>query len=154
MQQQIQFNLSYYVTSYFALLPLTGTTGIVAGIVGGVIKLVCISSFPSLTLIQIYTNYWICSQLPNSLILWEEQKAFSSWLVSQLWGRWIFDRVFLVLTSCRVSLFLLRSSRSPWWERRAEASFGLFIGSVCRCLDKADCFEPQNFYKLRRTNSV
>ncbi|PMD26044.1 MFS general substrate transporter [Hyaloscypha hepaticicola] len=39
MQQQIQFNLSYYVTSSFALLPLTGTTGIVSGIVGGVIKL-------------------------------------------------------------------------------------------------------------------
>ncbi|KAH8773359.1 major facilitator superfamily domain-containing protein [Hyaloscypha sp. PMI_1271] len=39
MQQQIQFNLSYYVTSSFALLPLTGTTSIVAAIVGGVIKL-------------------------------------------------------------------------------------------------------------------
>lgn len=42
MQQQIQFNLSYYVTSSFALLPLTGTTSIVAAIVGGVIKLVCL----------------------------------------------------------------------------------------------------------------
>jgi len=42
MQQQIQFNVSYYVTSSFALLPLTGTTSIVAAIVGGVIKLVCI----------------------------------------------------------------------------------------------------------------
>ena len=41
MQQQIQFNVSYYVTSSFALLPLTGTTSIVAAIVGGVIKLVC-----------------------------------------------------------------------------------------------------------------
>ncbi|KAN0090165.1 hypothetical protein V8E51_018744 [Hyaloscypha variabilis] len=39
MQQQIQFNVSYYVTSSFALLPLTGTTSIVAAIVGGVIKL-------------------------------------------------------------------------------------------------------------------
>jgi hypothetical protein len=39
MQQQIQFNLSYYVTSSFALLPLTGTTSIVSGIVGGVFKL-------------------------------------------------------------------------------------------------------------------
>jgi hypothetical protein len=78
MQQQIQFNLSYYVTSSFALLPLTGTTGIVAGIVGGVIKLVCITSCPSLNLIQACTNCWMCSQLPNSLILWEEQKAFSS----------------------------------------------------------------------------
>lgn len=78
MQQQIQFNLSYYVTSSFALLPLTGTTGIVSGIVGGVIKLVCITSCPSITLIQMYTNCWICSRLPNSLISWEEQKAFSS----------------------------------------------------------------------------
>jgi hypothetical protein len=39
MQQQIQFNLSYYVTSSFALLPLTGTTSIISGIVGGVFKL-------------------------------------------------------------------------------------------------------------------
>jgi hypothetical protein len=39
MQQQIQFNLSYYVTSDFVLLPLTGTTSIVSGIVGGVVKL-------------------------------------------------------------------------------------------------------------------
>lgn len=39
MQQQIQFNLSSYVTSSFALLPLTGTTSIVSSIVGGVIKL-------------------------------------------------------------------------------------------------------------------
>jgi hypothetical protein len=44
MQQQIQFNVSYYVTSSFALLPLTGTTSIVAAIVGGVIKLVCMST--------------------------------------------------------------------------------------------------------------
>jgi hypothetical protein len=50
MQQQIQFNLSYYVTSSFALLPLTGTTGIVAAIVGGVIKLVCFTLWPSSTL--------------------------------------------------------------------------------------------------------
>ncbi|KAF4628600.1 hypothetical protein G7Y89_g9554 [Cudoniella acicularis] len=39
MQQQIQNNLGSYVTSSFILLPLTGTTSIVSGIVGGVIKL-------------------------------------------------------------------------------------------------------------------
>lgn len=39
MEEQIQSNLSYYVTSSFALLPLTGTTSIVSSIVGGVIKL-------------------------------------------------------------------------------------------------------------------
>jgi len=39
MQQQIQNNLGVYVTSTFALLPLTGTTSIVSGIVGGVFKL-------------------------------------------------------------------------------------------------------------------
>jgi hypothetical protein len=39
MQQQIQNNLSSYVTSSFLLLPLTGTTSIVSSIVGGVIKL-------------------------------------------------------------------------------------------------------------------
>ncbi|KAK2629977.1 hypothetical protein QTJ16_000797 [Diplocarpon rosae] len=39
MQQQTQFNLSYYVTSSFALLPLTATTGIVSSIVGGVLRL-------------------------------------------------------------------------------------------------------------------
>jgi hypothetical protein len=51
MQQQIQFNLSYYVTSSFALLPLTGTTSIVAAVVGGVIKLAC-TSFTSSALMQ------------------------------------------------------------------------------------------------------
>lgn len=39
MQQQIQNNLTYYVTSSFALLPLTGTTGIVSSIIGGVFRL-------------------------------------------------------------------------------------------------------------------
>jgi hypothetical protein len=39
IQLQIQFSLSYYITSSFALLPLTGTTSIVSAIVGGVIKL-------------------------------------------------------------------------------------------------------------------
>ena len=39
LQQQTQFNLSSYVTSSFALLPLTSTTGIVSSIVGGVLKL-------------------------------------------------------------------------------------------------------------------
>ncbi|ESZ99000.1 hypothetical protein SBOR_0658 [Sclerotinia borealis F-4128] len=39
LQQQIQNNLSYYVTSSFALLPLTGTTGIVSSIIGGVFRL-------------------------------------------------------------------------------------------------------------------
>jgi hypothetical protein len=39
LQQQIQFNLSYYVTSSFALLPLTGTTSILSSVIGGVIKL-------------------------------------------------------------------------------------------------------------------
>lgn len=39
MQQQTQFNLSNYVTSSFALLPLTATTGIVSNIIGGVFKL-------------------------------------------------------------------------------------------------------------------
>ncbi|KAF7888403.1 uncharacterized protein EAF02_002944 [Botrytis sinoallii] len=39
MQQQIQNNLSVYVTSSFALLPLTGTTSIVSSIVGGVFRL-------------------------------------------------------------------------------------------------------------------
>jgi hypothetical protein len=39
MQQQIQFNLSYYVTSSFALLPLTGTTSIMSSVIGGAIKL-------------------------------------------------------------------------------------------------------------------
>ncbi|KAF7856940.1 hypothetical protein EAF04_009700 [Stromatinia cepivora] len=39
MQQQIQNNLSYYVTSDFLLLPLTGTTTIVSSIVGGVFRL-------------------------------------------------------------------------------------------------------------------
>ena len=39
LEQQTQFNLSYYVTSSFALLPLTGTAGIVSQVIGGVIKL-------------------------------------------------------------------------------------------------------------------
>ena len=39
MQQQIQNNLGPYVTSAFLALPLYGTTSIVSGIVGGVIKL-------------------------------------------------------------------------------------------------------------------
>ncbi|APA09757.1 hypothetical protein SS1G_06045 [Sclerotinia sclerotiorum 1980 UF-70] len=39
MQQQIQNNLSYYVTSDFLLLPLTGATSIVSSIVGGVFRL-------------------------------------------------------------------------------------------------------------------
>ncbi|PQE25990.1 siderophore iron transporter protein [Rutstroemia sp. NJR-2017a BBW] len=39
LQQQIQNNLSYYVTSSFALLPLVGTTSIVSSIVGGVSRL-------------------------------------------------------------------------------------------------------------------
>jgi hypothetical protein len=39
MQQQIQNNLGLYVTSSFALLPLTGTTSILSGIIGGVFKL-------------------------------------------------------------------------------------------------------------------
>ncbi|TVY40417.1 Siderophore iron transporter [Lachnellula occidentalis] len=39
MQQQIQNNLGVYVTSAFLSLPLYGTTSIVSGIVGGVIKL-------------------------------------------------------------------------------------------------------------------
>jgi hypothetical protein len=39
MQQQIQFQVAFYVTSSFALLPLTGTTNIVSGIVGGVFRL-------------------------------------------------------------------------------------------------------------------
>lgn len=39
LQQQIQNNLSYYVTSSFVLLPLTGTTGIVSSIIGGVFRL-------------------------------------------------------------------------------------------------------------------
>lgn len=39
MEQQIHFNLSVYVTSDFYLLPLTGTTAIVSGVIGGVIKL-------------------------------------------------------------------------------------------------------------------
>jgi len=39
LQQQTQFNLSYYVTSSFALLPLTGTTSILSGVIGGVVKL-------------------------------------------------------------------------------------------------------------------
>ncbi|KAF7960957.1 hypothetical protein EAE96_000628 [Botrytis aclada] len=39
LQQQIQNNLSVYVTSSFILLPLTGTTSIVSSIVGGVFRL-------------------------------------------------------------------------------------------------------------------
>ena len=39
MGQQIQNNLSYRVTSSFVLLPLTGTTAILSGIIGGVFKL-------------------------------------------------------------------------------------------------------------------
>jgi uncharacterized membrane protein len=39
MQQQIQFNLQYYVTSSFMLLPLTGTTSILSSVIGGAIKL-------------------------------------------------------------------------------------------------------------------
>jgi hypothetical protein len=39
MEQQIQFNISYYVTSSFYLLPLTGTTSIISSIIGGVVKL-------------------------------------------------------------------------------------------------------------------
>jgi hypothetical protein len=39
MQQQIQNNLGVYVTSTFLLLPLTGTTSILSGIIGGVFKL-------------------------------------------------------------------------------------------------------------------
>ncbi|KAG9232685.1 major facilitator superfamily domain-containing protein [Amylocarpus encephaloides] len=35
----IQFQVAFYVTSSFALLPLTGTTNIVSGIVGGVFRL-------------------------------------------------------------------------------------------------------------------
>lgn len=39
MEEQIQGNLSPYVTSTFALLPLTSTTSILSSIIGGVIKL-------------------------------------------------------------------------------------------------------------------
>src|ERR1700712_2103388 len=39
MQQQTQFSLTVYVTSSFALLPLTSTTSIVSSIVGGVFRL-------------------------------------------------------------------------------------------------------------------
>jgi hypothetical protein len=39
MEEQIQSNLSPYVTSTFALLPLTSTTSILSSIIGGVIKL-------------------------------------------------------------------------------------------------------------------
>lgn len=39
MEQQIQSNLSFYVTSSFSLLPLTGTTSILSSVIGGVIKL-------------------------------------------------------------------------------------------------------------------
>lgn len=39
MEQQIQGNLGIYVTSSFSLLPLTSTTNILSGIIGGVIKL-------------------------------------------------------------------------------------------------------------------
>jgi len=39
LQQQTQFGVSYYVTSSFSALPLTGTTSILSGIIGGVIKL-------------------------------------------------------------------------------------------------------------------
>lgn len=39
MEEQIQNNLGIYVTSSFALLPLTGTASIMSGIVGGVLKL-------------------------------------------------------------------------------------------------------------------
>lgn len=39
MEEQIQNNLGVYVTSTFALLPLTSTTSIVSSIVGGVVKL-------------------------------------------------------------------------------------------------------------------
>jgi len=39
MQQQIQFNLQYYVTSSFTLLPLTGTTSIMSSVIGGASKL-------------------------------------------------------------------------------------------------------------------
>jgi len=39
MEEQIQNNLSVYVTSSFALLPLTSTASIVSSIVGGVVKL-------------------------------------------------------------------------------------------------------------------
>ena len=39
MEQQIQNNLSIYVTSSFALLPLTSTTQVVSSVVGGVVKL-------------------------------------------------------------------------------------------------------------------
>jgi len=39
MQQQIQFNVAVYVTSSFALLPLTGTTSILSSVIGGVVKL-------------------------------------------------------------------------------------------------------------------
>ncbi len=39
MQQQTQFSLTAYVTSSFYLLPLTSTTSIVSGVVGGVMRL-------------------------------------------------------------------------------------------------------------------
>jgi hypothetical protein len=39
MEEQIQGNLSPYVTSTFSLLPLTSTTSILSSIIGGVIKL-------------------------------------------------------------------------------------------------------------------
>jgi hypothetical protein len=39
LEQQTQFNLSYYVTSDFAALPLTGTTAIISQVIGGVVKL-------------------------------------------------------------------------------------------------------------------
>lgn len=39
MEIQIQGNLGIHVTSTFSLLPLTGTTAILSGIIGGVIKL-------------------------------------------------------------------------------------------------------------------
>jgi hypothetical protein len=39
MEEQIQFGVVSYVTSSFQLLPLTGTTGILASVIGGVVKL-------------------------------------------------------------------------------------------------------------------
>lgn len=39
MEEQIQNNLGVYVTSSFSLLPLTSTTSILSGVIGGVIKL-------------------------------------------------------------------------------------------------------------------
>jgi hypothetical protein len=74
VQEQIQNNLSVYVTSTFLALPLTGTTSIVSGIVGGVIKLPAAKFIDLIGRTEgfaIFTFFATMGRSPPSLHWWE-----------------------------------------------------------------------------------